>query len=61
MLLVIIDTKRHSLVQINLVFKKTKFTLLKSFFFILKHQTNKSWYFRTGLGKSLIWWESSGT
>ena len=40
MLKVIIKMKRHSLVQINAFFNKTRFSLLKPIIFNLKHQPN---------------------
>lgn len=52
--------KHHSLVQISLFFKKTKFALLKSNYFHFKTpNTQKSVFFKTKPGKSLIWQRGS--
>ena len=52
--------KRHSLVQISMFFKKTNFTLSKSIYFHFKMPPKSMVViFRTRMGRSLIWQNSS--
>lgn len=50
--------KRHRLVQINVFFKKTRFTLSKSIYFHFKKQANQMLaFFQSREGNSPIWQE----
>ena len=54
--------KCQRLAQINVLLKKTKFTLLKSIYFHFMTSTKQMLvFFRTRLGKILIWQKSSAT
>ena len=56
------NKKCQRLAQINVLLKKTKFTLLKSIYFHFMTSTKQMLvFFRTRLGKILIWQKSSAT
>ena len=60
--MIIINTKRHSLVRISVFFKKAKFTLLKFIDFHSKELTKQILvFYRKMLQISVIWEKFSAT